>query len=312
MLSGVAAPLFFAISGALLIPKENEKIKIVLKRLIRIVLVLVIFSFFYYLITLHIEKKTFDMVVFVKTLYSNSWNGTFWFLYAYVAYLVSLPLLRKLCNVLDDKHFYYTFAIAISIRLFPLFNFCVFHDKLKPNPHLIASWLVISYILFPCLGYFLEHRVKIDDDSPKKLMVLMLLDILLLSIACYVGHEKYLITKKPNDVVFYESVTIVINCITVYLGFKYIALKNNIGPKLKTIINVIGECTFGIYLFHFFVLRQLTIMPKTKQVYQIWGALKTLGFNPLVTAYIVCTIVFLICCLVTYFCRKIPVVRKFL
>lgn len=311
--SGVAVPLFFAISGALLIPKDNEPLKVVLKRVVRIIIVLLIFSLFYYFITLHIDKKNIDISYFFRRLYSKDWNFTYWYLYAYIAYLTGLPLLRNLCKNLSNKHFYYMFSIAFFIKtILPFINFLAFEDKLFLNNNLLANWLAIDTVLFPCLGYFLEYRIKIDNNFSMKLAKLVLLDILLISFATYMGYERSQLFNKPMaDVIYYQGTTVMLNCITVYLVVKSLITKNWISEYFNNMIVIIGECTFGIYLLHFLFLRQLPIIPETKNVNLIWDFFNiTLGFNPLITAYIVVAIVLFIGFIITFVLRKVPLIRK--
>ena len=92
-----SVPLFLAISGAVLLKKENESIGYVwTHRIKRIFCALLVFSFFYYLRNIYYGSELFSLNRFALHFYKDSWNFSFWYLYTFLAFLISLPLLRKL------------------------------------------------------------------------------------------------------------------------------------------------------------------------------------------------------------------------
>ena len=103
----MAVPIFFMISGAMLIPKI-ESIKVIYKkRVSRFLIVLFFASFISYCYTLGFDLTKIDLLKFLKTLYSSKWATAYWFLYSYLAFLCMLPLIRKFVKSMEFKDYYY-------------------------------------------------------------------------------------------------------------------------------------------------------------------------------------------------------------
>ncbi len=69
-----SVPLFFMISGALLLDRKEEPVKIWMRRVIHIFCILLIWSFFYYLNEVAIGKETFVIKHFLSRVYAKDWN----------------------------------------------------------------------------------------------------------------------------------------------------------------------------------------------------------------------------------------------
>lgn len=114
----MSVPLFFMIAGALLLNRQEESIKkLWIHRILHILSLLFLWSLFYYLVAVYQGSETFSLTHFLGKLYYKNWNFSYWYLYAYVAFLISLPLLRRLAQNLNDKEYIYIYNIH-----------CVCHD----------------------------------------------------------------------------------------------------------------------------------------------------------------------------------------
>ena len=85
-------PLFFMVSGALILHKKESFRRIFRHRILRILIVMVILSIL-------IVALIPDSDSFLKTFFS----GLNWYLYAYIGYLLMLPFLRILVNHMTRK-----------------------------------------------------------------------------------------------------------------------------------------------------------------------------------------------------------------
>ncbi|MFR5117450.1 MAG: acyltransferase family protein [Eubacterium sp.] len=100
-------PLFFMVSGALILHKKESFRRIFQHRILRILIVMVILSIL-------IVALIPDSDSFLKTFFS----GLNWYLYAYIGYLLMLPFLRILVNHMtrkDMRLFFILTAIAYSV-----------------------------------------------------------------------------------------------------------------------------------------------------------------------------------------------------
>ena len=84
--SGINVPLFFMISGATLIDKEEPLKSLYLKRVLKIVLVLFAFSLFYYLWHINWHIRLFYVRDLFTKVVSEGVIIPYWYLYAYIAF----------------------------------------------------------------------------------------------------------------------------------------------------------------------------------------------------------------------------------
>lgn len=97
----IAVPLFFMASGALLLGKEESYGDLLRKRFLRFLVVLVVASLISYLYTcLRQGSQALSAAYFWTMLYTHNLAGSYWYLYAYLAYILMLPLLRKLAKAM--------------------------------------------------------------------------------------------------------------------------------------------------------------------------------------------------------------------
>lgn len=93
----LSVPMFFMISGALMLNRRSESVKMLwIHRVFHMICILTIWSFFYYAIAVKEGKETFNICHFLSQLYESNWNFSYWYLYAYLSFLISLPLLQRI------------------------------------------------------------------------------------------------------------------------------------------------------------------------------------------------------------------------
>lgn len=304
----MSVPLFFAMSGALLLTREQEPLGVLWKkRILKTAVTLVFFSLLYYLVEVYQGDQPLDISLFFGTLYSEKWSSALWFLYAYIAFLVCLPFLRSLVKSLETKHFIYMFSVALfcnSIR--PVGDYLLFHGAYSLNSHLCISWLSESIVLYPCLGYFLQHRLDIQRCG-KSIVVLWIANIASILLVAYTTYRQILATgtctQSANQA--FHSCFVMINCATLFLTAKYVFFKIKLAKWLEKIIVGLGGCTFGVYLIHMLFLYDVPIFSK------LWSwLLWELKLNTMLGTCVFCFIVMLVCCGITWVLKKIPVVKR--
>lgn len=162
-------PLFFMVSGALILHKKESFRKIFQHRILRILIVMVIVSIL--MVTLIPDSDPF-----FKTFFS----GLNWYLYAYVGFLLMLPFLRILVNHMtkkDMKMFFILTAIAYSVSeiLIPFTSAVEAFTGFMPifsSPFGSSCWNLVFPILAYCLVSFSKHE---EDPARKKRLLLVLL-----------------------------------------------------------------------------------------------------------------------------------------
>ena len=147
----ICVPLFLMISGSLLLNKEESIQFLFKKRIIKMILVLILFSFIQYLLTLKDSQQNFSFHNFIYLLYTGNIRGSYWYLYLYLAYLLLLPFIRNIALQMDTEKFFYLIILSTFIDTMGLIAY--------DSPELYSSFygyisVINGYsILYPLLGY---------------------------------------------------------------------------------------------------------------------------------------------------------------
>lgn len=229
-------PLFFMISGALLLKKE-ESFKYILKhRVSRILIIMVICSF---LIMIRDNRLNFILV------FTQKLN---WYLYYYLAYLLMLPFLRKIALYSNEKEMnlymilvciFYTFS-----QILTYFNYSIyFIDNLA---FYNSNWgSVCWYFIFPMSGYFLTQLLK--NNNIKKYFnifgIVSLISLIIAIILCSLDIKMHNGVNLEN---LRAHAIYPISCF-IFISIYYIKYKiKNI--KTTKILTFLSNATFGIFI----------------------------------------------------------------
>ena len=305
ILCKAAVPLFFMISGALLLKKE-ESIGATYKRGIRIVLALILFSLLYNEFFAWEAGTHLGIVDFLKktihlqgTADRNAWH--LWYLYAYIAFLLTVPVLRGFVRNLSKREGLVLFVLSVIFGCgLPVFQFFIGYV----NPYLVPSWTTAMILIYPVMGYLLTFRLNLSKVTRKQIVVLWLINLLVFAL-CEFAQYKYL-GKHPGstDELFLTS-NRTLNAPLIYLTFLKLFDRKSYGENWDKIITEIGICTYGVYLIHPFFLRYFSPVQKIWEIFEHGGFIRD-EFGIVLT--VLC--VFLITLAITWVLRRIPVVKK--
>lgn len=305
-----SVPLFFMIFGAVMLQRDPEPLKkLWVRRVLRMMLILLVWSFFYYLVEVfQSDTQTFNLKDFAKRFYDKNWNFSYWYLYAYIPMLMTTPLLQRFVKSLTDKDFLYMFALFAAFTIFlPIMQYLLWQDHHNLNGNFRIGWLCANIFIYPCLGYFLQSRFRPDAWNKKRLLLLWGINIGTILISCYMTYLKAKVTGECNESAsqaFHASFAIV-NCTTVFITCKYVMDRVKLQKWISKAIVSVGGCTFGIYLMHVFFLN------KVKWMESLWKICKEeWRINAMVTAFFVCGIVYLLGYITSWILKKVPVMKN--
>lgn len=301
-----AVPLFLAISGALMLNKPNEPLREVWsKRIFRISVILVVYSAAYYIYNCTITNKAPDPFKFIVDLYSSGVQGHLWYLYLYIAYLAVLPFLRAMVNGLKNKYFIYMFFIALVLNgIIPSLEYLVLKNSVTMNSSLKIVWLADSAVLYPCLGYFMQHRMK-KESIKKALPWLWLFSVIGIFLSGYVTYYKGMITgimEEQASQEFFDDFA-VLTCAAVFLTIRLLFEDRNGSGISRKLILSMGSCTFGIYLIHMWV-RDIALIDN------VYYCLNRIGLDRIICILLVCALILMISYLITLAVSGIPYMKK--
>lgn len=293
-LARICVPVFFMISGSLLIPKEDsiEKYK---KRIIKFLIVLIVWSIIYMLLYGRFTLK--DVII---TLYNgNSSSRHLWYMYALFGIYLTLPFIRKMCMNLSEKEenlflilwgiFSGILVIIIAISR-EIINMNI--DVSYPIPFVQAAYY-LGYFICGHILYKRYNNYKVKKHTNTYLIITYLVSSLITALLTYFLSIK---NNTDYDIFFwYKSIFIIISSACIFLLF----IINKEKFKSEKIL-LFSKYTFGIYLIHgvfFFYLRKLFTYT---------------NYNSLYMCIPITILLYFVSWLATYILKKIPYINELL
>ena len=295
ILCRMGVPLFFMISGALLLEKKESVKQLFRKRIGRIVVVLLGVSLFYYsmdIVRYGMEKAS--IADFVEKFLTNGIRESLWFLYAYLGMLMILPFFQKMILNIDGALIKYLLLLKVvyDIGMLSIQIFFQVHIYLDLG-------FVGDNICYMILGWYLD---KDPDHIFEKLKTWKTLLFLVASIVINIVIMYVIFRLKGQyDVLGFDLLTVIMVPCFWLLVKKVTDNISQDGRTGRTILNI-GSCVFGIYLLDNFCRWQwLSLYLKLCE--------KTVGVVAC-SAYV--GVVFLTGLLYSRILRRLPIVKKYI
>ena len=244
----IAVPVFFMISGALLLRKD-ESISVVLKkRFLKYLIVLCCAS-----LVIYIAKNVpgeISTKVFFRTLYTSRHATALWYLYTYLGFILTLPMLRKLSRLMKPSDYMYMTGIMFLFSLLKVFDFFIFHNEARYNGDFSVVFTQ-SAIYYPLIGDFLANKISLKNINKKQLAFCLILGFSAVILSCYLTFEwcSYIGEFKEESCQKFINTFVYLTASAVFLGSRYLFEKVHLKEKWKKVITYLGSCTFGVYLF---------------------------------------------------------------
>ena len=299
-LAATAVPIFFMISGALLLPKKESLKELFQKRILKMVLVLLVFSGIQYVLLLLEECVTFSRKAVVQAVLQDGVIPSYWFLYAYIAYLLLLPILRKVAEVMSKQDYFYLFALLLLVEGFlpMVLNLA----GIGGTNYFFSIPFLNPIIIYPLLGYYLEQYMKESYYNKKTNIIVGLCRavVVLFFIAMTqwrgLPYEEFTTYDKG---LYTCSFTMLLD-VGIYYFVKYFDLRKQHSMKYDQMLHSMGECAFGIYLI------EQPIRERSSFIYD--GLSPVIGRFPACIVWVIC--IFIVAYSIVAILRRIPVVRK--
>lgn len=287
--SRVCVPLFFMLSGALLIDKQEGLAVFFKKRAFKILAPLVAWSLVYLLFRFYVggEEKVRVVDIFSGPVYFH-----LWFMYAIVGLYIAMPLLRgyyaaasRGLNVYVAccwglgfsiipclQSFGYLPLLGFSLDILPKYaGFMLLGVMLKGIVHKrVALISAVCFVLLTCLTVWLTEWVSEPVGA---------LD------------ERFYGYLAPNVVMMSVAAFIFLN----WLG-------REVGASLSGLLNELSACSFGAYLAHMLIMDVLLL--NAAEMIPAWDTPYIALSIPLLTM-----VVFLLSLVATFLLRRLSVTR---
>lgn len=285
----MAVPLFFMVSGVLLLNQKDVPLPIFFKkRFFKVVIPLIVWSFIYIIAIKFGANK--DINIFKHLIASLNRPEYFhlWFLYTIIGIYLILPIIKVFIkNASNNIQIYFIILWIVSVSVIPFINYFMGYQIKSYMP------MMSGYIGYLILGYQLA-KVKIT----KNIFYISMLIILTSTLITVFGT--YYLSEKAGEYIslFYGnfSVSTLLQAISYFIFLKYIG--ENTLTKYRTISNgvsIISITSLGIYLIHPLFINILSKI-----------GLSVHTTNPLIIVPIVAILTFILSFITIFILHKLP------
>lgn len=278
-ISRYAVPIFFMISGSLLLGREFEIKDFLKNRLGKIIPPFLFWSLFYSLSNRYFfDNETFNASKVVKDIFYGS-EYHLWFVYALIGVYLIFPIFQKWINSSKKNDIQYFLIIWIITLFLTIPDVAIYFPKI--NFSYFSGFL--GYFI---LGFYLKKYV----NGPKWISYLLILIGVAITI-----FGTYYFSNKSNKFYDYFYEYLSLNALMVSIGIFLLFNKiENINDKMKPIASKLNECSFGIYLIH----------PLVLNIFGLLGV-SVCFVNPIIGILIVSLACFLLGFIVIFIIKKI-------
>lgn len=292
----VCVPLFFMISGYLLLEKSEKISFFITKRITKVVIPLVIWSIVY-LIWQKIVIVDFD--ISFRSFYSIINSPTYyhlWFIYALVGVYIFIPILRIFIqNSSESIKYYFVIIWFFSESILSLF------EKITGLERQVDFITISGFVGYFVLGYIIGHL-----NISKKLFNIS--KIILILTYVFTAYGIYFLSTRNgtfnNYFYGYLGSNIIFLSVIFFILFKYAFQDSKVfNYKLGVkIIHKLSSASLGIFLIHPIFLYHLNN--------QGFGfSLSATSGNPILFIPITAIVTFLLSFFVIRILQKIPVIK---
>lgn len=330
----IGVPLFAMVSGALLLGRNESYSDLWRKRIVRMLLVIVIFEALLY-VEFHFTRGTaLSFAEFFRGMLAGTLPGTtsYWFLYAYLGFLFMLPFLRRVAQAMTRADFLWLMGVHIVLTTGPIVatfvSACCGWPELKLSSALAVSLSSVTLYFYPLIGYWVDRNIDVQRLTPRQWRLITL--VTLLGIALSAAMTSYYIHRFGGSTQSYLSLTVYVTAIAIFLAVKRLfdAAFARRRPRLNRALCLAGSLVFGVYLMDqhlklvlYEPLQQILTSslqpPKTPSTSPEGGVISaaapiTYYLLPLTSSLVWCAVTFTLCGAVTWLLKRLPVFRKLL
>ena len=261
---------------------------------------LLVFSGIQYVLLLLEGRAALSGKVVAQVILQDGMIPSYWFLYAYIAYLLILPILRKVAEVMSKQDYIYLFALMLLVEGFlpMVLNLA----GIGGTNYFFSIPFLNQIIIYPLLGHYKEYFVAEHHYNKKTNIIvgLCMAVVVLFFIAMTqwrgLPYEEFTTYDKG---LYTCSFTMLLD-VGIYYFVKYFDLKKQHSIKYNQMLHSMGECAFGIYLI------EQPIRERSSFIYD--GLSPVIGRFPACIVWVIC--IFIVAYSIVAILRRIPGVRK--
>lgn len=248
----IAVPLFFMVSGALLLSGEGSVSieELYKKRIPKQAIPFIVWSIVYVLARVVMGKIPFSIEAFTSLLYEPAYYQ-FWFMYTLLAIYLILPFLQTLVKNCDKKKTEYILILwAVFSVIVPLASRYVPGFKISEHVGLVLCEGYLGYFI---LGYYLSKYKR--DVKPCKASLLWVAGAVVTAV-CAIAEYVYSSKTGADYSGYIYQAYIVPGAVASSVGVFLLFQNKKYKPKEKSVkaITRLSSLSIGVYYIHMLVL----------------------------------------------------------
>lgn len=289
-----AVYIFFMNSGAMLVNYRTRQTTktFALKRIKRVLVPFLFWSFLYYLYDLRFTAAPGPMMRqhpgikdFVLGLVNNNINNIFWFFYAIMAIYITLPII----SLAAEKHKNYLFFIVVlsfSINDFANWIGGVLHMKLQSQ---FFNFTLMTFLPYALVGFLIKE--SFFTRKQENMIITAGLITLVCSIIGVISIGKITIFTHIGPMLYSTAI---------YLLIKRLSSTSFLNKeKLKKLFMLASGCSLSMYVLHVLF-------------YKVFDTVLRINNTSWIHIFIMPIFVYVFGTLLIYGMRKIKIIRIFM
>ena len=227
----VSVPIFFMISGSLLLDRSFNKEKY-LKRVLKYVILIVVWDIIYLVWEYFYLGITYDKLYMLVI---DPYRAHLWFLYTILVLYAIQPLLKLIMDKSNNVVKIILLTVWIILSLASMIN-----------PYVAKFFTIFSYIGYFIIGKYLYDFIK-KYDLRKYNISLVLIMIICFSISIWMNYSLSIKLNQFYNLFFaYRTPFIMISSFALYV----LIISNYRKDSLNKFITGLSDLSLGVYLIH--------------------------------------------------------------
>lgn len=241
LLSQISVCLFFMISGVTLLGKKDSVKSLYAKRVLRIVVVLAVMVLFQQWYKSYSLGTDFNIGDYPKLLYTGGSIIQQWYLYAYLGFLIVLPMLQRMVSVMEEDLYIYLFVVMVVIG-----GVCPLCERfLDWKEFGVVVPFMTNIIFYPLMGYYIENVCTKKCERAISKILLILGTIGLFTVNTWLVKRGYVNTGEINSLTYFTPIyTVCVFCV-----IRKLLANVSENARVGKVISFAGSGVFAAYLF---------------------------------------------------------------
>ncbi len=291
----VCVPLFFMISGMLLINEKHDSKKY-FKRISKFIIILIVWSIIYLITNKQLNGNILNKII-ISIFNASETQNHLWYMYAIIGVSIALPFVQSMCsNLTQEKE---NLFLVLWLLLSGLVVIIVPVSRIITNSNIDITYPIplinaTYYLGYFICGYILNKRLKEIKNKKKANLIcialIMLSNIITISVTYFVSIKNGVLYEP---MIWYRSIFTIISASSIFSLF----IINNDKFNNKKVMNI-SRLTFGVYLIHMIFLNIIK------------ENIVIINYSSLFAIPLITIIIYLVSLISIFIIKKIPVLRN--